>query len=236
MLEILQPSIVVPIHSENKQKLKEFTKHAVILEDMEILDINERGEYQIMNEDIEYEPITYEEVIKRLEGKKLEDYTKEDTLDRYVAYSTEEEMMLPEVQRLLIKHKLYEELLHSIDIITDKTVIKDLLSSDLFQDRNNTIIEGKILDIQKEPFAVLDKKYIVYNIIVTFEENNTSIKHKLKAYVILEEKELKHYKQIMKPYYNNVVAIINSKENDKYIMCYLQKYEDIDYMNYLKYI
>lgn len=146
---------------------------------METLDINQKGEYKIMNNDAEYEPTTYKEVKKRLQGKRIEDYTKEDTLD-YYAYATEEEMNMPKVQQILIKHKLYEELLNSIDIITDKAVIQDLLSSDLFKDKNNTIIEGKILDIQKEPFAVLDKKYIVHNIIVTFEESNTSIKHKLK--------------------------------------------------------
>lgn len=235
ILSITNPKIAaIPIHTEYGERLKEYTDKAVILRDNEILDINERGDFKIMRNDIEYEPITYEEVMKRLEGKKLEDYTKGDTLDRYVAYSTEEEMQMPEVQQLLIKHKLYEELLHSIDIITNKAVIQDLLSSDLFQDKNNTIIEGKILEIQKEPFAVLDKKYIVHNIIVTFEEINTSIKHKLKAYVILEEKELKHYKQTMRPYYNNVVAIINHRENDEYIMCYLQKYEDIDYTKYKK--
>jgi len=198
---------------------------------METLDITPKGEYKIMNNDAEYELITYKEVKKRLQGKRIEDYTKEDTLD-YYAYATEEEMNMPKVQQLLIKHKLYEELLNSINIITDKAVIQELLSSDLFQDKSNTIIEGKILDIQKEPFAVLDKKYVVYNIIVTFEENNTVIKHKLKAYVILEEKELKHYKQTMKPYYNNVVAIINHRENDEYIMCYLQKYDDIDYKKF----
>lgn len=146
---------------------------------METLDINQKGEYKIMNNDAEYEPTTYKEVKKRLQGKRIEDYTKEDTLD-YYAYATEEEMNMPKVQQILIKHKLYEELLNSIDIITDKAVIQDLLSSDLFKDKNNTIIEGKIIDIQKEPFAVLDKKYIVHNIIVTFEESNTSIKHKLK--------------------------------------------------------
>ena len=100
ILSITNPKIAaIPIHTEYGERLKEYTDKAVILQDNEILDINERGEYKIMSNDIEYEPITYEEVMKRLESKKLEDYTKEDTLDRYVAYSVEEEMQMPEVQQ-----------------------------------------------------------------------------------------------------------------------------------------
>ena len=65
---------------------------------METLDINQKGEYKIMNNDAEYEPTTYKEVKKRLQGKRIEDYTKEDTLD-YYAYATEEEMNMPKVHK-----------------------------------------------------------------------------------------------------------------------------------------
>lgn len=172
---------------------------------------------------------TYEEVITRLQGKKLEDYTREDVNDRYIAYGNEAELNTPEIQRLLIKHKFHNALLDCIDIIEDRQTIQELLSSDLFKYTNNTIIEGRIINIEKEPFAVLEHEHTIYNLIVTFEEINTNKQYKMKAYVILEEEELERYKEELRPYTNNVAVIVRNRDNDLYVRCYLKKYEDIDY-------
>lgn len=174
---------------------------------------------------------TYEEVITRLKGKKLEDYTREDVNDRYIAYGNDTELNTPEIQRLLIKHKFYNALMDSIDVIEDRQTIQELLSSNLFEDTNYTIMEGRIINVEKEPFTLLKNEHTVYNLIVTFEEMNTNKQYKLKACIILEdeEEELERYKKEIKPYTNNVAVIVMNRDNDLYIGCYLKYYEDIDY-------
>lgn len=175
--------------------------------------------------------ITYEEVIARLKGKKLEDYTKEDVNDRYIAYGNETELNTPKIQRLLIKYGFYTALLDSVNIIEDKQTIQELLSSNLFKDINYTIMQGRILNVEKEPFEVLKDEHTIYSMIVTFEEKNTSKQHRLKAYVILEdeEQELERYKKELKTYKNNIAVIVVNRDNDLYIGCYLKYYEDINY-------
>lgn len=174
---------------------------------------------------------TYEEVITRLKGKKLEDYTREDVNDRYIAYGNDTELNTPKIQRLLIKHKFYNTLMDSIDVIEDRQTIQELLSSNLFKDTNYTIMEGRIINVEKEPFTLLKNEHTVYNLIVTFEEMNTNKQYKLKAYIILEEEEeeLERYKKKLKPYLNNVAVIVMNRDNDLYVGCYLKYYEDIDY-------
>ena len=119
----------------------------------------------------------------------------------------------------------------SIDVIEDRQTIQELLSSNLFEDTNYTIMEGRIINVEKEPFTLLKNEHTVYNLIVTFEEMNTNKQYKLKAYIILEdeEEELERYKKEIKPYTNNVAVIVMNRDNDLYIGCYLKYYEDIDY-------
>lgn len=175
--------------------------------------------------------ITYEEVIARLKGKKLEDYTKEDVNDRYIAYGNETELNTPKIQRLIIKYGFYTALLDSVNIIEDKQTIQELLSSNLFKDINYTIMQGRILNVEKEPFEVLKDEHTIYSMIVTFEEKNTSKQYRLKAYVILEdeEQELERYKKELKPYKNNIAVIVVNRDNELYVRCYLKYYEDINY-------
>lgn len=53
LFDITKPEIVIPIHTEDKYKITEYTDKAVILNDMETLDISSKGDYKtIMNEDI----------------------------------------------------------------------------------------------------------------------------------------------------------------------------------------
>ena len=51
VIDITKPDIVIPIHTENKQKIKEYTDKAVILEDMQTLTVKENGEYTVSSSD-----------------------------------------------------------------------------------------------------------------------------------------------------------------------------------------
>lgn len=197
-------------------------------------EINYSTEFKQITEKMK--PTTYKEVMKQLEGKRLEDYTKEDVIDRYIAYGTEEELKTPQVQRLLIKHKLYSELMECTDIIEDKQVIQDLLSSDIFNNKNIYLIEGKILNIEKKILlSTLNNKDHIYYAAVIMEDKTTSKPVELKALVLLDLEDLEIYKTKLQPYYKkNIVAVIEEKEKDICISCYLQAYEDIDYTKYKK--
>ncbi len=73
-----------------------------------------------MNKTIPVKAITFEEVIHRLENKELDDYSKQDILERYIVYSSEEELNDPTIQRLLIKHGYTKELVEmATDICND---------------------------------------------------------------------------------------------------------------------
>ena len=235
LFDITKSDIVIPIHTEDKYKITEYTDKAVILNDMETLDINPKGEYKIMSNNAGYEPITYEEVMKRLENKKFEDYTKEDTLDRYVAYGTVEELKEPKIQQLLIKHKLYNELIYFTDMIDNKQVIQDLLSSDLFNDKSIYLIEGKILNIEKRVLIQETNGDNIYYSMVTIEDKYTLKPIELKSQVLLDLEALEDYKEQLKPYYNtNIVALVARTNNEISIKCYLKYYNDIDYNKYSK--
>lgn len=76
---------------------------------------------------------TYQEVMEQTKNKKLEDLTKQEALDRYFAYGTKEDYQNVEIQKLMIKHGLIEELIQSVEsIITDNTVIAGILSSSIY--------------------------------------------------------------------------------------------------------
>ncbi len=77
---------------------------------------------QIVNE---LETITFEQVEERLKNVPLEQYTKQDILDRFIAYGTEEELNSPEIQKLLIKHGYIQELLEMTTNI-DNEVMEEI--------------------------------------------------------------------------------------------------------------
>lgn len=185
-----------------------------------------------MNEDNEI--ITREEVMNRLKDKKLEEYSKLDLEERFIVYGTEQELEDPIIQHILIKNNLYEELIDGIDIITDKQVILELLQSNLFQDEHISIIEGEILDIGKEILVTLKDNTNIYFSVVSIKDKTTGEQHKLKAQVFLETKALNSYLEKIKPYYNNIVAIVSNTDDETYIKCFMKSYEDIDYTKYYK--
>lgn len=187
-------------------------------------DITHNIEMVVAKEDGE-EITTYEDVIERLKDVKLEDYTKEDVVDRYIAYGTDEEMNIPEVQMLFIKYNFIEELLNSVNIITDKQVIQSLLATELFKRKDISIIEGEIINIDKQEF----KNSNIYCSVVTIRDKSNSKLHELKHQVFDELEVLDEYQEELRPYYDNIAVILRNNDNEQYIRCYLKKYEDIDY-------
>ena len=220
-----------PILEDIKNKtLRDLIDSLVFLYDEDIKKVETTIAKTIENEEI----ITYEEVIKRLQGKQLEDYSKTDLEDRYIVYGTEQELEDPTIQHLLIKNNLYEELTDETDIITDKQIILELLQSNLFRDENISIIVGKILSISKGVLVTLKDNTNIYYSAVTMEDRNTREQHQLKGHVFLETKSLNSYLEKIRPYYNNIVAIVSNKDDETYIKCFMKLYEDIDYSKYCK--
>ena len=95
--------------------------------------------------------ITIEDFRKRISNIKLEEMTSED-IDGYLAYGTEEELNNPEFQRILVQRNYITDLMDSVDIITDREVIKAILSSNAFKEDGYKIIEAEILSIRRKVF------------------------------------------------------------------------------------
>lgn len=220
-----------PILEDIKNKtLRDLIDSLVFLYDDDINKVETIIANTIENEEI----ITREEVMSRLKDKKLKEYSKLDLEERYIVYGTEQELEDPAIQRLLIKNNLYEELTDGADIITDKQVILELLQSNLFKDEHISIIEGEILDIGREILVTLKDNTNIYYSVVSIKDKATREQHKLKAQVFLEAKALNSYLEKIKPYYNNIVAIVSNTDDEKYIKCFMKSYEDIDYTGYCK--
>lgn len=175
-------------------------------------------------------PITYKEVMERLKGVKLENYTKQDVLDRYVAYGTEQELNSPAIQRLLIKYDFIDSFIDTVEIIEDKEVIKDLLANEVVQ-KNNIIIDGEIVKIDKHSFITCNGTDI-YCSVVTLKDRHTSKLYEVKHQLLLDETSLDNYKKKMQPYTKNVAAIVRQKDEYYLLRCYLTKYEEIDYTSH----
>ena len=90
--------------------------------------------------------ITYEQIEQRLKNKPKEQWTKDDVFDRYVGYGSPEEIENPEVQKLFIKHGLYDELINLVNnVITDKEVVEKILKSNIFKKELKKIFDkGKV--------------------------------------------------------------------------------------------
>lgn len=136
-------------------------------------------------------------------------------------------MNTPEIQRLLIKHGFIEELITSVDMITDKEVIQDLLANEIFKS-SNSIIEGEILKIDKAVLTTTSNGTNIYCSSVTMKDKNSKL-YEMKHQVILDIKALDEYIENLKPYYKSIVAVVTPRGDESLIRCYLKVYEDIDY-------
>lgn len=175
--------------------------------------------------------ITGEQGMNRLKDVKLEDYTKSDLLDRYIANGTEQELQDPAVQSALVKSDLHIDLLDMIDIITDKQAIQDLLNSNLFENKNISTMQGNISSIQfaceSESNFKKDNDMICHTI-VNFEDTDGT-EHRLYGHTFNSLQDMGAHREALEPYYNNIVLVVESSDDKLYTIGFLKKYEDIDY-------
>ena len=168
--------------------------------------------------------------MERLKGVKLEDYTKRDIEERFVAYGTDEELQDSTIQRLLIKHDFIDSFIDAVDIITNKQVIQDLLADEVVKKNNLTIIVGEIIDIDKQVYITCQGTD-VYCSVVKFRDSLTNATYEIKHQLLLDNDSLEEYKSKLEPYIKGVAAIVTHKGDDLLLRCYLKKYDDIDYTN-----
>ena len=173
--------------------------------------------------------ITIEDFRKRISNIKLEEMTSED-IDGYLAYGTEEELNNPEFQRILVQRNYITDLMDSVDIITDREVIKAILSSNVFKEDGYKIIEAEILSIRRKVFIKSTNGNVYCSSVRLRNKHNSKI-YELKHQVFMKTGALEEYKAKLKPYYSDVAVIVRKSDTSKeyLIICYLKKYEDIDY-------
>ena len=173
--------------------------------------------------------ITSERVMNKLKNVKLEDYSKDDLLERYIVYGSESELKEQSIQRTLINNDLHIELLEMVDIITDGGAIQDLLKSDLFKNKSMHTMEGIISDIQY--YCESDsnfKKDMICHTIIEFEDVNGN-KHQMYGHIFNNLEDLQAHRTALEPYYNNIVLVVEECENQLYVVGFLKKYEDMNY-------
>jgi hypothetical protein len=171
----------------------------------------------------EAQTITYTEVEERLKNIKLEDYTLQDVIDRYIAYGDSDDFKDTKVQKLLIKHGLIEDLIYNVEnIITDKNVIDGILDSDLLKKSNFKLINGKIesLDlVEDKELAPMGMNWLIIN----FLDNNNNEKCKIK-YMYYDKKQEKYKNEITQHIDKNIYAIVNKNDgdNDLRLCCFVK--------------
>lgn len=178
-------------------------------------------------EQMQSDVITSEQVMNKLRNVKLEDYSKDDLLERYIVYGSESELQEPPIQKALINNDLHIELLDMVNIITDAGAIQDLLKSDLFNNKSIHTMEGNISDIQYYCESNT-KKDMICHTIVKFEDVNGN-NYQMYGHTFNNIEDLQSHKTALEPYYNNIVLVVEKSENQLYVVGFLKKYEDIDY-------
>ena len=163
--------------------------------------------------------ITFEEVEERLKNVKLEDMTSQDVFDRYIGYGDNEELNNIEIQKLLLKHNYIEYLISSVEtIITDKTVVESIISSDLFKDSKYHLIRGRIenIEIMKDKELPRGFEWLIVNL-----QTQSREEYKLK-YMYYPQKQESYKNQIERNIGNDVIAVVECKEKEYRLCCFLK--------------
>lgn len=173
--------------------------------------------------------ITSKQVMNRLKNVKLEDYSKDDLLERYIVYGSESELKEPNIQRALINNDLHIELLDMVDIITDAGAIQDLLQSDLFKNKSMRTMEGIISDIKYYCENNSESNNdIICHTIVKFEDVNGN-NHQIYGHTFNNLEDLQSHKKLLEQYYSNIVLVVEESESQLYVVGFLKKYKNINY-------
>lgn len=163
--------------------------------------------------------ITFEEVEERLKNVKLEDMTAQDVFDRYIGYGDNKELNNIEIQKLLLKHNYIEYLISSVEtIITNKTVIEKITSSDLFKDSKYHLIRGRIenIEIIEDKELPTGFEWLIVNLQTQAKEE-----YKLK-YMYYPQKQESYKNEIEQHIGNDLMAIAEHKEKEYRLCCLLK--------------
>lgn len=162
--------------------------------------------------------ITYNEVMEQVKNIPLEQMSKSQLFNRYVAYGTEEELNTPNIQKALLQHGYIKELFEMINFITDKQVISDILHKYLRKIPNTIIIFGKakemfVIEHLKEP----KEKSLSFEFIDT-DTNETVL---LNGPTLFTQADYDKYKNDFFKYKDNLIAIVQKTENKYKLLCFL---------------
>ena len=116
-------------------------------------------------------------------------------------------------QKLWVEYGFTNILIESIDIVTDKDVVKKILTSDIWKNNAYSLKEGKINNIRK-----IDKELVehLYEVEVEFFDKNGHDKYELKGLCNTDK---------MEQYKGQELYVIMSHEEDKIqrFSCFLIK-------------
>lgn len=116
-------------------------------------------------------------------------------------------------QKLWVEYGFTNILIESIDIVTDKDVVKKILTSDIWKNNAYSLKEGKINNIRK-----IDKELVehLYEVEVEFLDKNGHDKYELKG--LCDTDKMEQYK-------GQELYVIMSHEEDKIqrFSCFLIK-------------
>ena len=103
--------------------------------------------------------------------------TQNEFFEKYVV-GYEGDIENPVTQKLWVEYGFTNILIESIDIVTDKDVVKKILTSDIWKNNEYSLKEGKINNIRK-----IDKELVehLYEVEVEFLDKNGHDKYELKG-------------------------------------------------------
>lgn len=168
--------------------------------------------------------LTYNEVMEQIKGIPLENLTKQQAIDRYVAYGRSQDFKNVEIQKLLCKHDLIEWLIYSVTtIITDQSVIDQITLSEIFSGNEYVILRGKIKSL--ELMSSKDLPNGVYLLSITIIGRSSQKEFKIEYLYTSAEKEYKN--EIEQNIGESIMAVVRKETNDNkdnvYLLCCLLK-------------
>lgn len=138
--------------------------------------------------------------------------TQNEFFEKYVV-GYEGDIENPVTQKLWVEYGFTNILIESIDIVTDKDVVKKILTSDIWKNNEYSLKEGKINNIRK-----IDKELVehLYEVEVEFLDKNGHDKYELKG--LCDTDKMEQYK-------GQELYVIMSHEEDKIqrFSCFLIK-------------
>ncbi len=124
----------------------------------------------------------------------------------------------------MIKHGYIEELVCLMEsIITDKTVIKSIISSNLFKNSSYILVEGKLETIQVIKDKELPKGF---NWLIISVVDQSNVKYEIK-YMYYSQKQHRYKTEIEQNIKNKIMIVAEYREDQYYLCCILKNADNI---------